>query len=388
MRFRTGTGMSGANDPVEAGKEAANAAVAQLAGEKPVLVMVYASIGYDLPALLASIRSVTGEAELVGATTAGHFANGRVQPIGPCGVAVLALSGDRYRFGIASAEHISSDLVGAGRRLARESQAAAGQSPYGAVLLLTDWLIGDQQRLIQGIYRVTGPRIPVVGGAAADMLTMGPTLVFHNDQVLEQGAVAVWIASERPLKVVTKHGWEPLGMPMLVGRVEGISLQELNGGSAADIYADVLELPREAVGAQDTFYPIGLRHPLAIVQPDGSLLVRAVIGRTPDGGLLTTSEVPAGCAVHVTKGSAESLLSCIEPLAEQVLDEREDAGVLLAFSCIARAQVMGERCTEEATRLQKAVGDVATFGFWTYGEYGRTVGVLGTHNATLTALAL
>ena len=380
--------MSGAADASDAGEQAAREAVAGLQGETPALVMVYASIGYDLPQLLKSIRNITGEAQLVGATTAGHFAKGAVQPIGPSGVAVLALSGGKYRFGVASAAQISGDLDGTGRRLARETQAAAGRGAYGAILLLTDWLIGDQQRLIQGMYRVTGPRIPIVGGAAADMLTMGPTSVFHNDQVLDQGAVAVWISSERPLKVVTEHGWEPLGVPLLVGRVDGISLQELNGGSAANAYADVLELPHHAIGDQQEFYPIGLQHPLAIVQADGSLLVRAVIGRTPEGGLLTTSEVPAGCAVHVTSGSADGLLSCIEPLAERVLEDRDDAGVVLAFSCIARAQVMGERCAEEPLRLQRAAGDVATFGFWTYGEYGRTVGVLGTHNATLTALAL
>jgi hypothetical protein len=188
--------------------------------------------------------------------------------------------------------------------------------------------------------------------------------------------------------VGTEHGWEPMGMPMLVGRVDGIALQELNGGPAATAYAEQLELPEETLASQADFYPVGLRHPLAIVQPDGSLLARAVIGRTPEGGLVTTSEVPVGSAVHVTTGSPDTLLGCVEALADKALDQREDAGVLLAFSCIARAQVMGERCHEEPQRLQEAAGAVSTFGFWTYGEYGRTVGVLGTHNATLTALAL
>jgi len=44
--------------------------------------------------------------------------------------------------------------------------------------------------------------------------------VFHNDKVIEEGAVALWIASEQPLRVMVQHGWEPIGVPMLVTRAE------------------------------------------------------------------------------------------------------------------------------------------------------------------------
>jgi hypothetical protein len=50
--------------------------------------------------------------------------------------------------------------------------------------------------------------------------------------------------------------------------------------------------------------------------------------------------------------------------------------------------ILRERGAEEAARLQEAAGPVPTFGFYTYGEFARTTGVSGYHNATLTALAL
>jgi hypothetical protein len=61
---------------------------------------------------------------------------------------------------------------------------------------------------------------------------------------------------------------------------------------------------------------------------------------------------------------------------------------LLAFSCAARAMIFRDRAPEEAARLQAAAGDIPTFGFYCCAEFARTAGVLGTHNATLTALAL
>jgi hypothetical protein len=65
-----------------------------------------------------------------------------------------------------------------------------------------------------------------------------------------------------------------------------------------------------------------------------------------------------------------------------------DPSVVLAFSCIARLDLLGERCGEEATLLHEAAGGAATFGFYTYGEFARTASIAGYHNATLAALAL
>jgi hypothetical protein len=50
--------------------------------------------------------------------------------------------------------------------------------------------------------------------------------------------------------------------------------------------------------------------------------------------------------------------------------------------------IFGERAPEEARQLQASAGAVPTFGFYCCAEFARTAGVLGTHNATLTAVAL
>ena len=48
MRVRAGTGDSGLQDAYEAGKQAATAAVTELGGEKPSLVLVFTMPHYDL----------------------------------------------------------------------------------------------------------------------------------------------------------------------------------------------------------------------------------------------------------------------------------------------------------------------------------------------------
>jgi hypothetical protein len=387
MKVRAGAGTSGGPDAAEAGRRAATEAVAALEGEPPALVIVFTTPQLELPLLLEGVRSVTGEAQLVGATGSGQLALGSYFGFG-VGASVLAMSGGSYRFGVASTGGIRGRLDEAGQTIARESRAAAGESPHAAVLLLADSLAGDLQQLVQGVYRITGPRIPTVGGAAGDELKFVRTFVFHDDRVIEGGAVAVWIASEHPLEVVTRHGWSPIGAPLLVTRAEGTEIMEIGGRPAALVYEEQLGLPPGGLPAE-TFWGTSIYHPFGLLQPDGSTIIRVARERLESGALRIQGCVPpAGGAVQVMDGSADTLLDVVEDVADTALHAQPEAGVLLAFSCAARASIYGDRVGEEARRLQAAAGAVPTFGIYCCGEFARSVGVFGTHNATLTAVAL
>jgi hypothetical protein len=387
LRVRAGTGMSRAHDAGEAGREAAMAAVATLANEPPVLVSVFTTPRYDLPALLAGIRSVTGNALLIGCTGSGEIVNGQYMGFG-AGVGVLALTAGPYRYGVASASNIRGDLDQAGQTIARSSRAEAGTSPHAAVVLLVDCLAGDLQQLFQGVYRITGPKATIVGGAAGDELKFVRTFVFHNDKVIEAGVVALWVASDKPLQVVTRHGWGPIGVPLLVTRAEGTQIIELGGRPAADVYEEQLGLVPGQLTA-DKFWGTSVHHPFGLLQSDGSSIIRVARSKTEQGALRIQGCVPpAGSAVQVMSGTADTLLGVAWDVASTALNANPQAGVLLTFSCAARANIFGERTPEEARRLQAVAGDIPTFGFYCCGEFARTAGVLGTHNATLTALAL
>ena len=387
MRVQAGTGMSRAQDATQAGVEAAREASASLKGMKPELVMVFTTPRYDLEALLAGIRSVTGDAILVGGTSSGEIVNGRYLGFGG-GVGVLAMTAGPYRFGVASAELIRGNLDQAGQTIARESRSQAGASPHATIVLLADSLLGDLQQLVQGVYRVTGPKVALVGGGTGDEQKFIRSFVFHNNQVVREGALALWIAGASPLRVVTRHGWSPIGLPMIVTRAKGAEVIEIGGRPAALAYEEQLglspgELPPEK------FWDTSIYHPLGLLQQDGTSVIRMARAKTDQGTLQIQGCVPpGGSAVQVMSGTADTLLSIVGEVARDALDVHPDPGVLLTFSCAARAAIMGKRTEEECQTLRKVARDVPTFGFYCCAEFARTAGVLGTHNATLTALAL
>jgi hypothetical protein len=387
MKIKAGTGFDGGDDPFSAGKDAANKALARLEGETPALVMVFTTPRYALDKLLAGIRSVTGDALLVGCTSSGEIVDGDYKGFG-AGVAVMAMTAGSYRFGAASVDHIKNSLEAGGMTIARDSQKNVGDCPYNAMLIFADSLLGDLQQLFQGAYRVTGPGVTITGGAAGDEQKFIRSFVFHNDRILEEGAVAVWIGSDHPLDVVTMHGWEPMGVPQIVTRAEGILIKELGGRRAIDVYREQIGLPEEAF-TPENFWGTSVHYPLGLIQFDGSTIIRVARNVTPEGYLKIQGCVPpTGSAVQVMSGDADSIMGIAGPIAVKALEKNPDAAILLTFSCAARAFIFGKNAPEEPRRLQQAAGDVPIFGYYCCGEFARTTGVLGTHNATLTAIAL
>jgi hypothetical protein len=248
-------------------------------------------------------------------------------------------------------------------------------------------LLGDLQQFVQGVYRVTGPKVAFVGGAAGDEQRFVKSSVFHDGAVLDKGALVLWIASDRPLRVVTRHGWEPIGAPLLVTSAVGTEIAELGGRSAAAEYEDQLGLAEEL--KPEEFWGTSILHPFGLLQPDGTHVIRVARSKTPEGTLRIQGCVPpVGSAVHVMEGSVDGLLSVADEVVHGALEALPGASVLLVFSCAARAMIFGGRAPEEAQLLQAAAGEVPTFGFYCCAEFARTAGVLGTHNATLTAVAL
>ncbi len=387
--LRAGIGASTADDPTAAAEAATQAALAQLDGSPPALVMVLSSVRYDLPRLLAGVRGTAGDVPVVGATTSGHLYQGQLAAPGT-GVAVLALAGDRYRFGVASVTGVRADAFTVGRQLARAARDAAGAEdcPHSAIMLLVDGLAGAQQTLLSGVYRVGGAAVPVIGGAAGDDRRLEQTFVFDGDRVLSDGAVAVWIGSQRPVRVVCQHGWQPLGLPQLVTRVDGPVVHEIGGRPARQVFEEHFrhhgpphDLVWEMPGGHYSAGAFGL------IEPDGSLLIRGAF-IDGDGVIRTFAPLPAYSAVHLVSCGQDDLLEVADVIAEQALQDVVDPAVLLTFSCVARLDILRDRGAEEPTRLQAAAGNVPTFGFYTYGEYARTRGVAGYHNATIAAVAL
>ena len=89
MPTRTGAGYSNSSDAGQAGRAAAEQALKALAKDRIDLVLVFGASTYQYKPLLAGVRAVTGNAPLIGCSSAGEFTHAN---IGHKSVAVMLVS--------------------------------------------------------------------------------------------------------------------------------------------------------------------------------------------------------------------------------------------------------------------------------------------------------
>ena len=374
-----------AGDQERAGARAADDA---LIHDDPKLLIVFCSQAYDLRQLLRQVRARAGDVPLIGCTTAGEIATA-----GPsdASVVVAALGGSGFAVRTAVASEMSGNLREAGARVARSLPDRA-DLPHQVVLLLSDGLAGDQQEVVRGAHGVLGAAVPLVGGCAGDDLKMSRTFQLYHDRVLSDSVVAAGIASNAPLGIGVRHGWRRVGEPMLVTSSAANRVYTLDDRPALDAYLMRLGVSEPVGLDQEGLARLALTHPLGLSRRSGEDMARFIGGGDfAQRSLSCIAEVPQGALVWVMEGHAQSVLeatdaACGDSLA--ALGGRPPLG-MIAFDCIARRAVLGERGIQsEISRVAAMASGAPVAGFYTYGEIARVRGVRGFHNQTLVVLAI
>ena len=366
----------------------ARAADDALVHDDPKLLIVFCSQAHDLRQLLGQIRERAGDVPLIGCTTAGQIAT-----VGPSdvGVVVTALGGKGFAVRTTVAADASRNLREAGARVARGLPDRA-DLPHKVMLLLSDGLSGDQQEIVRGAHGVLGAAVPLVGGCAGDDLKMSRTFQFYDDRVLTDSVVAAGIASSAPLGVGVRHGWRRIGEPMLVTSSRSNRVYTLDDRPALDVYLEQLGVTEPARPDQEGLARLALTHPFGLHRSNGEDQVRFIDGGDfAERSLSCSAEVPQGALVWIMEGDSRSVLeatdaACGDSLA--ALGRRPPLG-MIAFDCIARRAVLGERgIRSEIDQLAAMAAGAPVAGFYTYGEIARTRGVRGFHNQTLVLLSI
>jgi hypothetical protein len=377
-------GSSNSPDAGQAGKQAAESA---LGGREPALVIVFCSDSYNLEQLANGVRSVSGDAPLIGCSTAGE-----ISIAGPteAGVVVIALGGDGFSVATSSFEGASSNLRAAGAHVAG-ALTELEERPHKVMLLLTDGLAGDQQEIVRGAYEVSGARIPLVGGCAGDDLKMQRTYQLFGDRVLKDSVVGAAIGSDAPFGIGVHHGWTKVGDPMLVTKSADNRVYTLDDKPALDRYLEKLGAPEEARTDPAAFTQFALTHPLGLMRRSGEPQVRFVAEADfTDRSLGCIAEVPQGGMAWFMEGDGTSVLEATEAACNDALANLTDDPIgMIAFDCIARKGVLGSDGIQvEIDKIAELAGGASVAGFYTYGEIARTKGINGFHNQTLVVLAV
>jgi hypothetical protein len=350
-------------------------------------IILFAAPTYDHAAMLRTLRARLPEAVVIGASSAGEFAN---DERGEGMATALALSGDDFDVAATCAREISRDPARAARELVSGFRGVSDLRPgYRSALVMTDALAGHADRLVDELTLATAGLYQFFGGGAGDNAQFQRTTVFCQGDVMSDAAAVLEIISDKPIGVGVAHGWEPASPPLRVTAADGLRVISLNGLPAAEAFQTHA---RETGQALDPGAPIPFfLHNILGIEAAGAHRLRVPLAIQDDGSVVCAAEIPPNALVRIMRSNHLSTVKAAETAADAALaalGEHKPQAALF-FDCVATRLRMGQGFGREVSAVQARLGGVDLMGCNTHGQIARAEGQFGGfHNCTAVVCVL
>ena len=403
--IKAGVGSSQKENSFEAGREAAKEALDKI-GERPVFNIVFSSVKYDFKKLLAGVRSVA-KGTLIGCSDAGEITD---EGVYNNAVAVMSIASDKLKVTTGVGKNLSKNARRAGRDSALQairgygkefvtssqifikSKSKEGQfitlSPY-AMIALPDALTGGGNEAVRGITDVVGLNFPVVGGSPGDDLQFKKTYEYVNGNVYSDAVATALIKSELAMGFGVAHGWKPVGKAMVITKVKGGRVYEIDNRPAIETYEKFFgkKIKEKALGREF------VTHSLGVPAWEGEYRLRWPILQHEDRSITCAADIKEGSVVRIMGGNLRDTIKAGRLSAQDAMlraGDPEEVAACILFDCVSRKEEMKKKAWKEIKAIKQVVGkETPIIGFYTYGEISPTWNSpTGYHNQTTVSLII
>jgi len=341
-------------------------------GFQPTLAVVFISIKQDRKAV-CEILSKEG-IDIFGATSSGEFIDGYQ---GEGSIAVLLLDVPENSYAVLFETIGIRDIREVGQKVAE--QALKTFTDVSLILCSTGSNaraeMFDGTTLVQSVKETLGPGRSFFGGMAGDDLTFTGSYVFTQDKETDYGIAAIaFDAGKITMSGMAVTGWKPMGICRTVTKSSGNRIFTIDNSSAVEMYFKYLG-KEEKKTDPNVLEELGFSYPFITErEPGGEMILKAPIQIDhEENALVMEMEMPEGTKFWFSTPPDFDIVDEILDEAVQLKNSNNaDADALLIFSCAGRQPVLGPLVTAENEGLAN-VWKTPMAGFFTYGEYGRTI---------------
>ncbi len=359
------------------------------------LVVIHASLGHPLKALVDQARKQCPRARVVASSCCGVVGREGVSE-SMKDVAVMAVRG--AELAVAHVDGIYGHnsyerSVELATELKRKNPA------INMIYFLASGIDIANDLCLAGIESVFGPEVTVFGATSSDNMRGVVSYQAVDGEVFEHAAFAVGFA-DPTLEVDTQatHGFVAVGEPMVVTRSEGHKILELDGKPAWTEYTGRLGLPETATPG-DTI-PVGaLAEELSpeLAQEYGNAhLLKVVTKRDADGAMHYATTCPVGTRLWLTVRDEERIFKDLDRTMEAMLVRAKGRKPVAVFhaDCLARGRFLFNRVMKDelVSRMQYPLSTGGApppwLGMYGFGEFARLGGANTYHNYTTALYAI
>lgn len=427
-----GVGISTADDPFAAGKEAVEKAIDEMkkhGGKIPTFGLVFCSGGKygkddkTIKKLVDGAHSVFNDTPWVGCTTCGEISNYGATT-NSC--VACAISSEYLQVGIGVGDDVHKKPQKAGELAVKESITNLRREKivtpylkylaekrekstelmkmyYYFVLLFSPGHTFDgsglEDEVLAGVYESIGKQTPVIGGTAADDAKLIKNYEFTNGKIFKDAAIAMTISTGIKVGFAYGHGYTQTDDTGVVTKSEGRKVIEINKKPAAEAYADMIKIDLGELWSKKTeimtnltpfakaavkyfsakmdpkmipFASTAFTNAFGIVDLYGSIAIRIPV-RVVDGNkLLFTEKMPKNMVLNKLKIDPKKV---IEAENDTIIEAKNDAGaepkVIFIFDCsLRKIFALGEEKIDEIIKsIKRKYPNAEIIGFGSMGEY-------------------
>ncbi len=380
------------HDAAVAGQEIAERIRASLPLGKHSVGILFASIRFDIDALVSGILSRL-DMPLVGCTThsegseEGYFEDSAV---------LMVLTSDEPCFGLGLGEDLPRDVDAAVTTAVSSATRMLGGPAKLAIALPDAALTFTGESVLASLTKALGSDVTLVGGLPGDGGQMKKTFQVFEGRVVSGAIAVLLVGGDVEPVVVTRSGWLPIGQKAIATKTSGATVLEINDQPA------IAYLRRYVSDVDDpsmlAMYPLALLDATEEGRDGKYFVIRAPFSHDKQTGAVTYGGmIPQGASIQLVKGTRDDIIAGARDAADTLvarLGGREPA-CLLFFSCAGRKLMLGlDTKREIATMVSGLKAHLPIAGFYSYGELGPLDSTEDAyrstrfHNTTLVLCAL
>ena len=401
--LETGCGMSRELDAYAAGTEAARQAVGSIRDNPLSFLLVFASVAYDLPALLAGIADTAGDGvPVIGATTAGEICGGPQAR----SVVVTALASTCMSVRAAVGRDVSKNWVRSFNECA-ESEAVGkyfngnagslgemareGRSAFAMMFSPGNTKRADSMayEILEAFNGRTGGCYPLVGGCSADDWGMEENYVLYGRHAYKDSLLMAFFETSLRFGIGLDHGFIPSSGMFTVGRCENHEVLELNGKPAVEVLAKAVGFKQKDLPGQHITLSVAM--PFGSLAPLGNYTISVASFSTPRGGIRFSQPHDEGATISMMDYKPAYLANAGRHALRRALLRggiTKPAAVLI-FSSAYRSRITSYDPVDEIENVKSLVPGIPVTGFYCFGEQAVLDDGISRHNnGTVAVLAL
>jgi hypothetical protein len=387
MATKSGVGMSRHHNPNLAGREAAEQALEKAGVDRPDVVFMFGSIGYDQRSLLRAVREATGGAPLTGCSAEGTI-NGDDADESGFSVVVTAISSDELRWHNGLAAGLEANPRAVGKRVAKDLLPHLSTDTIGLFVFpdgLKDFVV-PTENLVDNFFAGLEENLPSErflpmwgGGANVNFNNWAPpTYQYCDDEVIIDGVSYALLSGKAQAGWAISHACIPIGGERIVTRSKGNIIYEIDGKPAMEVFEEYI--PEGALTHDRDWFRYVISLSLCFRAPsymkDEEYVVRGMPAVSmADESITVQTEVPEGTSVWLSSRDKEKVSNGFDRMAAQIKHQLggEKPNLVFQFECGTRGKMMFR--DQEKLKLLKRFRqsldpDAPWVGFYTVGEIG------------------